>query len=59
MKLRIREGRGLPTKVLEHANRWAKKRKTRIVIVLDEAQELKAYPRWRDLLAWSIDTLET
>ena len=59
LKLRIREKRGeLPTKVLEHANRWAKKRKTRVVIILDEAQELRAYPRWRDLLAWSIDTLE-
>jgi len=31
---------------------------TRVVIVLDEAQELRAYPQWRNLLAWSSDTLE-
>jgi len=58
MKLRVKEKKVLPAKLLEQADRWAKKRKARVAILLDEAQDLRRYPYWRDLLAWSVDTLE-
>lgn len=48
----------LPAKILERANVWAKRRGTRIVIIFDEAQELRGNPYWRTLLSWAIDTLE-
>ena len=41
----------LLVKVLEDVDKWAKKRNTRFVIVLDEAQELKIIPAWRKILA--------
>jgi len=58
MKLKVKEKKALPAKLLEQADRWARKRKTRVAILLDEAQELRRYPQWRNLFAWSVDTLE-
>ena len=59
LKLKIKEKeKVLPTRILERANRWAREQGTRVIIVLDEAQELRRNPQWRSTLAWSIDTLE-
>ena len=59
VKLKVKEGRRrLLAEVLEEADRWAGKRGIRVAIVLDEAQELRTVPAWRDILAWTIDNLE-
>jgi len=59
IKLEVKGKRSeLLVKVLEDVDKWAKKRNTRFVIVLDEAQELKIIPAWRKILAWALDTLE-
>ncbi|BES80921.1 ATP-binding protein [Pyrodictium abyssi] len=55
---RARREDRLLTSVLEEVDRWARRRGTRLVIVLDEAQELRVIPAWRRILAWSIDSLE-
>ena len=58
-KLKPSRGRKkLLVNVLEKANKWAKRKETRIAIVLDEAQELRTVPAWRNILAWAVDTLE-
>ena len=52
IKLEVKGKRSeLLVKVLEDVDKWAKKRNTRFVIVLDEAQELKIIPAWRKILA--------
>jgi len=58
IKLEPRKKRKLLTDTLEKADKWAKKHDTRLVLVLDEAQELRIIPRWRNILTWAIDNLE-
>jgi len=58
VKPRRKSRRKLLTSILEKADKWAKKRGTRIAIVLDEAQELRRIPAWRNILAWAIEHLE-
>jgi len=57
LRIRGRKERS-PSEVLLYADKWARERKTRVVVLLDEAQELRIYPQWRTLLAWSMDNLE-
>jgi len=58
LRLRGKGRRKLFSSVLEEADRWARKRRVRVAIVLDEAQKLRNIPAWRDILAWAIDNLE-
>ncbi len=56
--IRTRGSERLAAEILERFDAWARRRSTRLVVVLDEAQELRVVPSWRKILAWSLDNLE-